>query len=98
MRSLGISEVENFPFPTAPPQASLERALNLLVNLGAISPPKRVQSLTLQELAIGTELYNLLLIYLFIISSLLFSNVFFLFTILAFDLILYFVEKPLKSF
>ena len=53
MRSLGISEVENFPFPTAPPAASLERALDLLVNLGAISPPQRVQNLDLAALAIG---------------------------------------------
>ena len=97
MRSLGISEVENFPFPTAPPQASLERALNLLVNLGAISPPKRVQSLTLQELAIGTELYNLLFIYLLFLHYY-FLLFFLLFSILTFDLILYFVKKPLKSF
>ena len=57
MRSLGISEVENFPFPTAPPAASLERALDLLVNLGAISPPQRVQNLDLAALAIGEDIF-----------------------------------------
>lgn len=53
MRSLGISEVENFPFPTAPPPESLTRALDLLINLGAISQPQRVQSLDMASMAIG---------------------------------------------
>jgi HrpA-like RNA helicase len=53
MRSLGISEVENFPFPTAPPHESLTRALDLLINLGAISQPQRVQSLDMASMAIG---------------------------------------------
>ena len=48
--------MENFPFPTAPPQASLERALDLLVNLGAITPPQRVQSLDVAAMAIGKTL------------------------------------------
>ena len=39
MRALGVNDVENFPFPTAPPVARLKQALDLLVNLGAIEPP-----------------------------------------------------------
>jgi hypothetical protein len=38
MRSLGISEIESFPFPTSPPPISLKRALDLLINLGISVP------------------------------------------------------------
>ena len=41
MRALGVNDVENFPFPTAPPIAKLKQALELLINLGAIEPPSR---------------------------------------------------------
>lgn len=39
MRAMGISDVEGFPFPTAPPKVTLKRALNLLINIGAIVKP-----------------------------------------------------------
>ena len=37
MRALGITEIETFPFPTAPPVHSLKAALDMLINLGAIA-------------------------------------------------------------
>jgi ATP-dependent RNA helicase DHX37/DHR1 len=37
MRSLGIQDVESFPFPTPPPLQKLRQALKLLINIGAIS-------------------------------------------------------------
>jgi len=36
MRSMGVAEVENFPFPTPPPRASVRRALHSLLQLGAM--------------------------------------------------------------
>ena len=36
MRSLGIAEIEKFPFPTPPPRSALRRANSLLANLGAV--------------------------------------------------------------
>ena len=37
MRSMGVLEVENFPFPTPPPRASVRRALRSLLHLGAMT-------------------------------------------------------------
>ena len=36
MRALGISEIESFPFPTAPPPVSLRKAQELLLNIGVV--------------------------------------------------------------
>ena len=36
MRSLGIADIEKFPFPTPPPAAALRKANGLLANLGAV--------------------------------------------------------------
>lgn len=37
MRTLGIKDVESFPFPTRPPIEKLRQALRLLIHIGAIS-------------------------------------------------------------
>jgi ATP-dependent RNA helicase DHX37/DHR1 len=50
MRSLGISDVENFPFPSPPPPLAVKRAKELLVNLGAISTKKSLLRGNLTEL------------------------------------------------
>eukprot|EP01033_Poteriospumella_lacustris_P011225 gene11226-7981_t len=38
MLSLGITEIESFPFPSNPPRAAVHAAVALLKNLGAIEP------------------------------------------------------------
>ena len=55
MRALGIREIENFPFPSPPPPASLKRALDLLTHIGAISQPRRVKALDLAAMAIAAK-------------------------------------------
>jgi len=44
MRSMGIVEIENFPFPTPPPKVSLTRSLRLLEDIGAIPRQKKLSS------------------------------------------------------
>lgn len=39
MKSMNIDQVVNFPFPTPPDRAALQRAERLLVQLAALSPP-----------------------------------------------------------
>lgn len=36
MKSIGITRIDSFPFPTPPPPATVETALDLLLNLGAL--------------------------------------------------------------
>ena len=55
MRALGIREIENFPFPSPPPSASLKRALDLLTHIGAISQPRRVKALDLAAMTIAAK-------------------------------------------
>ena len=38
MKSIGISSVESFPFPTPPPPAVVNSAITLLTNLGVVEP------------------------------------------------------------
>jgi ATP-dependent RNA helicase DHX37/DHR1 len=45
MKSLGLDNIINFPFPTSPDRDGLKRAEKLLQNLGAISPKGRVTDL-----------------------------------------------------
>ena len=40
MRAMGITDIENFPFPTSPSSIGLNKALNQLCYLGAIVRPK----------------------------------------------------------
>lgn len=42
MLSLGITEIESFPFPSNPPRAAVQAAVTLLKNLGAILPETAV--------------------------------------------------------
>lgn len=44
MRSMGIIEIENFPFPTPPPKVSLTRSLRLLEDIGALPRQKKSSS------------------------------------------------------
>ena len=44
LKSMGISFVEQFPFPTSPPAASLHSAIETLANLGAITRVRVTQS------------------------------------------------------
>jgi HrpA-like RNA helicase len=44
LRVLGIEDIESFPFPSAPPQSSIRRAITLLTQLGAFAPTQSVKS------------------------------------------------------
>lgn len=45
MKSMGIDQIVNFPFPTPPDRSSLAKAERLLVTLGALSKEKKVTDL-----------------------------------------------------
>ncbi|ERF69320.1 hypothetical protein EPUS_04025 [Endocarpon pusillum Z07020] len=45
MKTMGLDNVVNFPFPTAPERSSILRAEKLLKNLGALTPTGRVTQL-----------------------------------------------------
>lgn len=47
MRSMGIADIEAFPFPTPPSKDSTNKALALLVNIGAIEKPLKTKSSSL---------------------------------------------------
>lgn len=46
MRSMGIHDIEHFPFPTPPPKSSISQAIKLLFWLGALFRPKVSNAIT----------------------------------------------------
>ena len=54
MRALGITEIETFPFPTAPPVHSLKAALDMLINLGAIAKSRANVAASMEDVLSGS--------------------------------------------
>ena len=52
LKAMGITNIQNFPFPSPPPESSLKRSLKSLINLGALTPVfrKRDESKQVTEL------------------------------------------------
>jgi ATP-dependent RNA helicase DHX37/DHR1 len=61
MKSIGIHDILSFPFPTAPSFQAIEKAENLLLNIGALSMNaihKEISSLDLLEIVENTNQLN----------------------------------------
>jgi HrpA-like RNA helicase len=50
MRSMGITDLETFPFPTSPSPIAIKNANNLLFNLGATTSSPKANTIELTEL------------------------------------------------
>ena len=59
LKALGIKNVQNFPFPTPPPESSLNKALEELFELGALDQHRKGQGDVYQINDLGKELAKL---------------------------------------
>ena len=64
MKSMNIDQVVNFPFPTPPDRAALQKAERVLVNLGALTPPssatgKQAVPARITDLGVAMSLFPL---------------------------------------
>lgn len=64
MKSMGIDQIVNFPFPTPPDRGALARAEKLLVTLGALDKTKKITELgrTMSAFPVGPRYAKILIV------------------------------------